>query len=398
MNAGIDPKTGRGPVMPRPRRVLQVGVSYQEPCGIGGYARIVEDDLRRRGCSVASAWWERDDDGSFTSGTLRGLREWGRTLDDRLSGEGADVVLWHYSVFGYGWRGIPVFAAATARRLARGNVPVVVILHEFGHPWWWPGWRGAVFAVTHRLALIPVLRAASSVVVTTEERQRWILDRWWLPSTPPAFSPVFSTVGAGVGTEDSPGAGSEGTTVGVFGYAAARMRPDIVLAALRALQGEGRRVSLSLVGAPGPHGAGARRWQRAADEVGGIDIAFTGALDPAALSQVLVELDVVVFPDEAGPTSRKTTLAALLAHGCCVVALDGSGTWKALVDEGAVVLSSPETADLAAHIGRLLADGHARRAQGRRASDFYDRHLAPDVIVDGLWPLLFPPQPAAVRS
>lgn len=380
----------------KPRRVLQVGVSYTAACGIRDYARVLGADLQRRGCSVSSAWWERDDDGALSPRTREGLRDWGTEVGDKAGG--VDVVLWHYSVFGYGWRGIPVFANSAARRLARVGVPVVVLLHEFGHPWWWPGWRGLVFRATHRMALVPVLRCASRAVVTTEDRQRWIRRQWWLPTVPVGFEPVFSTVGSGTAPGNAAPVGGLGTTVGVFGYAATRMRADIVMEALRILGSDGMPVSLRLVGAPGSDGAGGQRWRKTAADTGGdTEIVFTGPLEPQDLSRVLATLDVVVFPDDAGPTSRKTTLAAVLAHGCCVVALDGAGAWPALIEEGAVVVAQADPEDLASRLRALLRDGEARRAQGARAVAFYDRHMAPDVVVERLWPLLFPP-PAAMSA
>ena len=370
-------------------RVLQVGVSYNDACGIRDYARILGDELSRRGCSVESVWWERDDGGSCSPMTLGGFRVWRKALDERLTGGGVDVVLWHYSVFGYGWRGIPVFAAPAARRLAGSHVPVVAVLHEFGHPWWWPGWRGSVFALTQRLALVPVLRASSLAVVTTEERRRWIADQWWLPSVATTFQPVFSTVPRCAPADERPRVTGPASRIGVFGYAAARMRPDVVVEALEMLRAEGRDVGLTLVGAPGPDAPGGRRWQRAAEEAGtGVDLAFTGPLEPAQLSRTLSSLDVVVFPDDAGPTSRKTTLAAALAHGCCIVALDGDSTWEALVTQRGVVPSRPDPADLASHLRRLLDDAEARREQQVLAMEFYARNMAPGLVVERLLPLL----------
>jgi glycosyltransferase involved in cell wall biosynthesis len=374
-------------------------VSYDGACGIRGYAQILEAHLRQRDCSVESLWWERDDHGGLSSRTLRGFRDWGRAVRNRVHGGTADVVVWHYSVFGYGCRGVPVFAAAAARRLSRSKVPVVVVLHEFGHPWWWPGWRGRVFATTHRVALCVVMRSASRAVVTTEERQNWMQRRWWLPSIPVAFEPVFSTLEPGAGPEATSADGIAEATIGVFGYGAARMRPDIATAALAILAARGRRVTLRLVGAPGRDSAAGRRWQLAARNAGlSTALTFTGPLEPDDLSRALCSLDVVVFPDEAGPTSRKTTLAALLHHGCCVVAIDGDATWHELVDEGAVVVASPDPAGLASELETLLADEDARRAQGRRAADFYDGRMSSALVVGRMLPLLFPPEPAEVNG
>ena len=46
----------------------------------------------------------------------------------------------------------------------------------------------------------------------------------------------------------------------------------------------------------------------------------------------------IALVDEEGPTSRRTMLAAALAHGRPVVATDGPNRWDAPVTEGAIVL------------------------------------------------------------
>jgi glycosyltransferase involved in cell wall biosynthesis len=122
-------------------------------------------------------------------------------------------------------------------------------------------------------------------------------------------------------------------------------------------------------------------WQAAARGAGCADaLTFTGILGEEELAETILDLDVVVLPDEGGPTSRKTTLAAALAYGKAVVALDGPHRWEPLVLEQAVVLAPSTGEGLARELGSLLEDRKRRDQQGERAAAFYRRRMASEVI------------------
>ena len=76
--------------------------------------------------------------------------------------------------------------------------------------------------------------------------------------------------------------------------------------------------------------------------------------------------------------SRKTTLAASLASGRPVVALDGPNTWDDLVRERAIALAEPNSLALAETVRKLLADLSATNALGNRGRVFADRHMSRD--------------------
>jgi len=134
---------------------------------------------------------------------------------------------------------------------------------------------------------------------------------------------------------------------------------------------------LALIGAPGPGGgAAARRRQGAA--AAGCPLVFTGVEGEAAVSRQLASCEALVFADPSGPTSRRTSLAAGLAHGKPVVALDGPQTWRDLVAAGAVSVVEPSRGALAGELLRLLASPVARAAQGDQAEAFYRAHLSPE--------------------
>lgn len=356
--------------------LLQAGASYTERCGLRDWATTLAPYLSDASALDRGLWWERDDDGRFSAPGVRALRNWGarlRTLD------GGSAVLWHYSVFTYGVRGVAIFAPSAAWWVRRSPAPVIVVLHEFAYPWRGRGWRGAAFAFTTRLALVPVLWACRAAIVTTEERARWVRSRWWLPRRTVTSVPVSSTVPEALTVAPGPGAG--GPRVGVFVSPSSPARARTVVDAVALLRAEGMPVRLVLFGGAGLAGDTGESWRQAVRAAGCADaVEFTGTLTPAQLSSTLRSLDVVVAPNEEGPTSRKTTIASALAHGACVVAFTGPEQWDALVEEGAVMVIDAGAGALAGALRNLLGDEAERRAQGRRASEFYRRRMAPEQV------------------
>ncbi|MEA2225278.1 MAG: hypothetical protein QOE67_560, partial [Solirubrobacteraceae bacterium] len=69
-------------------------------------------------------------------------------------------------------------------------------------------------------------------------------------------------------------------------------------------------------------------------------------------------------------TSRKTTLAASLASGRPVVALDGRHTWRELTDRDAALVVAPSADALADAMSDLLRDEDRRERLGARGRLF----------------------------
>jgi glycosyltransferase involved in cell wall biosynthesis len=338
-------------------RLVLAGASSERVCGTRDYAHTLEEPLRRAGADVQTIWWER---GS------RPLSTWTAELRDA----DADATLWQYSPFTYASRGLPTLVAPVLRAL--GN-PLVTVLHELAFPWRVNGARGAVHAAAQRLALHPIVRASAGVVVTTESRRAWLTTRDWLPRRPVEFLPVVSNVAP---VEPRTRDGDE-LRVGVFGFRRAQEPVDLIVESVARVRG----ARLVLVGAPGPDAPEAAAWRRAAAAAGRRDlVSFTGVLEPEALSVELAGLDVMLFTDPVGPTPRRGTLAAALAHGKPIVAFGGPQTWDRYVHEEALVVTAPTADSLAAELGRLAASVRARAEQSDRARAFHDTHLAGDVV------------------
>jgi glycosyltransferase involved in cell wall biosynthesis len=363
-------------------RVAVVGVSIDESCGVRDYASGLAPALAREGVDCSLHWLNRVDL------TLRGGRKEIRAGMADLAGELAerqlDAIILHYSVFSFAYRGVPLFATPVLATLRRTHAPLLTVLHELAYSWGPGGVRGSVWALTQRAALIDVVRRSAALMVTTEQRGHWLASRAWLPSRPTATAPVFSNLPP-VSGRDVP----VKATVGLFGYSHDGSDPGLVLDTLRMLREGGTPTRLLLLGAPGADSSAGRRWRSAADARGLIDaIAFTGILAPTALSAALASCEVLLFADSAGPTSRKTTLAAMLASARPVLALDGPDSWEPLVQARAVLIAKPHTDELAGAMRRLLSDEQERAALAARGRRFYEQTMSADHSVRAVLGLL----------
>jgi glycosyltransferase involved in cell wall biosynthesis len=348
-----------------PLRIAVVGMSINPICGAHDHATLLAQELERGGASCTMHWLTR------THRSVRGSRtEVGAWLDElskQLRG-GADVIVLHYSVFSYAHAGLPLFVRPLASVLRRAGIPTVAVLHEIAYSWSNGGARGKVWALTQRAAFVEVMRVCAAVLVTTDSRAQWIRSRRWLPKRPVAVAPVFSNLPA---PNLAPDSGRERGRVGLFGYSYDAAAVPLVLDALRRLVGERGDTRLLLLGAPGSESPSARRWRDAAQERGLADaLSFSGTLSARELSDTLASCEVLLFVASAGPSSRKGTLAASLASGRPVVAVDGPNRWEELVASDAAAIVAPTADALAEAVGGLLADDSRREALGERSLEF----------------------------
>jgi glycosyltransferase involved in cell wall biosynthesis len=275
-------------------------------------------------------------------------------------------------VFPLSLRGVPLPVGSLLRALQRPDRPLVGFLHEYAYPWRRGGLRGKAWALSQRAALTAVMRACAGAVVTDAERERWLDSRHWLARRPLAVAPVFSNLPAFDGT-----LAPAGGQIGLFGYSHEGVRVEITLDALRLLQERGLEGRLLLLGAPGRRSAAGERWLAGADARQlAHPPSFSGVLPARELAGQLAGCEVLLCADRPGPTSRKTTLAASLASGRPVVALDGRLTWPELVRAGAAKVVAARPQALADALGELLEDGSGRASLGARGREFAAEHMS----------------------
>jgi glycosyltransferase involved in cell wall biosynthesis len=346
--------------------VATVGVSLGTPCGVHDHAQRLAESLEQQGFASTLHWLWRTD-APFAASRVE-ITQWTKQLASELERDQPGALLLHYSVFAYSYRGFPVFVRpllAVARNL---GVPMVVLLHEYAYPWHRHGVRGKAWALSHRVLLRDVMRSCAAVAVTTDVRADWLRTRAWLPRRPMALAPVFSCLpAADAGAPPE----RERPLIGLFGYAHEGVLKQVVLDALRSLQDRGVDVDLLLAGAPGRSSAAGESWLAGARTRGILRAPlFSGVLSAQELSNTLSGCEVLLSADNIGPTSRRTTLAASLAAGVPVAALDGRHSWRELRDSEAALLVEPAADSLADALAELLDDADGRAQLAGRGHEF----------------------------
>jgi glycosyltransferase involved in cell wall biosynthesis len=352
--------------MAEPLRAATVGITETPTAGMRDYARLLALALPAQGIECSLHWLDRD------SGSLRAERAqiaaWRRRLASDLADERPQAVVLHYSPFAYAHRGVPVFGHSLLTELVRTGVPLVTILHELAYPWARPGARQKAWAVTQRAALADVMRHTSAAVVTMDSRSAWLHESRWVARRPIEVVPVFSNLPELDGTPAVvPG------RIGLFGYGYEGVEMELVLDALNLL----RAVTLRLLGGPGPRSARAEAW-RAAAAARGLDgrVEFSGVLPADGLARELASCELLLSAVDTGPTSRKGTVAASLASGRPLLAIDGPQTWAPLVADGALAVAEPTAQEIAGAIERLRSDERLREELGARGQAFARERLS----------------------
>jgi glycosyltransferase involved in cell wall biosynthesis len=362
-------------------RVAVVGVSTDPvTCGVRDHATLLAHALGERGVSCSLYWLSREQ--SSWSGSRREIGAWTAALGEELVALRPGAVLLHYSAFTYSFRGVPLFVPAVLAAVRRSGAPLLTLLHEYAYPWGRAGLRGAVWSLTQRAFLIELARASAALIVTADFRAAQLASRRWLPRRPIAVAPVFSNLpehshGPGAEPAGDGAGGGETPAVGLFGYGAEGTEVELVIDALRLLREQGREVELRLLGAPGADSDAGRAWSAAAAARGVAGaLSFTGLLVAQELADALAACDALLFADSSGPTSRKTTLAASLASGSPLVAIDGPRRWQALADAGAARIVAPTARALAGELEQLLYGGVERERVGERGRAFARREMS----------------------
>jgi glycosyltransferase involved in cell wall biosynthesis len=345
--------------------IAVVGISSSPTCGVRDHAGLLAGALSAEGFTCRTHWLVRQE--RSLAGSRAEIERWTGALHRQLADPPPRAILWHYSVFSHAYRGLPLFVAPTLAALRRSDAPLITVMHEFVFPWRVGGWRGKLWAVTQRAALIAVMRASTAAVLTTDAGAAWIAARPWLARRPLAVAPVFSNLPA---PASGPNPDRAGPRLGLFGYSD-ESAMAVVLDALRLLADRGAPVQLELLGSPGRSSRLAADWLAAAAARGVVDrVHCSGVLAAQALSDALAGCDVLLFADPPGPTSRKGTLAGSLASGRPVVALDGPRRWAELVRAEAALLVAPCAPALADGVQALLADPPRAAALGARGREF----------------------------
>jgi glycosyltransferase involved in cell wall biosynthesis len=359
-------------------------MSVSPTCGVRDHAMVLAEALTRENVSYSLHWLNRSGDSLRTARSQ--VRAWTRELAAELDRARPDAVLLHYSVFAQSYRGLPLFVGAMLSALRSSRTPIVTVAHELAYPWGHGGIRGRVWASTQRALLIDVIRTSAAVIVTADFRAEWLASRPWLPRRPVTVTPVFSNL-------PPPRSGShpEDTrpVVGLFGYSYEGVAIPLVLDAALRLKDRGVEMRLMLLGAPGRSSSSGEAWLAAARSRDLADtLSFSGTLSPQDLSDALASCHVLLFTDASGPSSRKGTLAASLASGRPVIAIDGPRRWSELIQCEAARVVQPTPDALTDALDAILADEHLRETLGARGREFAEQRMSVARSVDSVTALL----------
>lgn len=281
-------------------------------------------------------------------------------------------VLLQYSPPAFVRPGLPRLLRQLSRLRARG-VPVVTTVHEY----WPPAARSVKRAVWRwlcRRSLAAVAARSSRVVATTPYAAKYMSEAGIargreiavvpVPSNiaPSASAPTTSPVGAApvIAMFGQPYVFDRAVVAGLATWIAARSpRPRWIWIA---------RSNAEMT-----------RWWR---EIGAPEVVeFHGELPAADVSALIAQATIGVALYDDGASTRRSSLAALLAHGLPVVGLDGRFTDDRLRQSGALLLSplgDPQA--VIANLQRVMDDDALRLAMSAAATRLYERDLTWPVV------------------
>jgi glycosyltransferase involved in cell wall biosynthesis len=355
--------------------ILCFGSVSRGPCGVRDFGSRLAEHLRLSGEQTRELWFETDARRFGPS-----LRTAGALLRASLRTPRGSEAIWHYSVYAYSFRGIPMPGVLCGILLRLRSVRVVAILHEMALHWD-VSRRQKVHSLAHRLALPLVLAGSDRVVVTTESRRDWLISRYKVKPTRVYVLPVFSNFPVPPpGSRDSRIRTSRfhaRKVITVLGWAVAEGLEDLLFSAMATPKLGSVDLMLEMIGAPGPGSVAAERWMAAARREGQENrLRFTGVLRPHEFSARLRRADLVVLLFGDGPSSRHTLLAAALGNGCVTVSLDGADVWEVLRGYGAVEIVPRQAQSLGLAVVALLDDWQRRSELSSRARQLYDEYMS----------------------
>lgn len=383
--------------MSQARRFAIVTPNYHpRTCGLGDHSMRLAQELSRRGF-IAQV---------FASGEVEASPEApeievqgtpilppmprARALKDAVAAFGATDVVLQYTAQAYsGLRFGSPAAPWLASSLRTAGARVTLIVHEMYIPWSLRPDK-AIGAALYRIQLAATLRAADRVFVTTETRKREVRRL----TTLARGIDDLRVLRVGANALPAPArteAGSSSTLkrprFGVFSTLAKDKRFDVVLDAFDDITREAPEAELLLLGDLGSGRTHAERTLRARAERGVAEgrIHLSGKLPLSKVAEAIASIDVYLFPQATGATTRSGTLPVALGSGLPCVAVRGKETDSIFRDGENVYFARGLTGPDFADAGRaLIRDGALRARLGQGAKKLYDEHLAWPVIVDRL--------------
>jgi glycosyltransferase involved in cell wall biosynthesis len=353
--------------------------------GVGDYVEHLSREVVSRGYDVtvltsAGRGIDAGGDGNGAPRVLPIVKRWDLlhlpALIKVLKRVNADVYILEFVVFMYGRGGVAPWMLAFFPAFEKGVGRTLVLnVHETFRPRR-PGLKGTVLSYISYRIFKAAVRGSTRAVVTNRYRQQ-VLHRS-LAVDPARVSRI--PVGANVlpaGAKRRAARNGDDVRVTSFGLWNGDRALEDVVRAVGAVAAQ-RPVRLSLVGGYGNENGRVAEVRRLSEESGlNGRLEITGALPSAAVSDYLSRSDIFVSPEAAGPSGRRGSLLAALAHGLPVVAYDGRESEAVFRDGDNIILVPEGDAEaLAAALKRLAASRKLRRELGKRARETFEEHFA----------------------
>ncbi len=286
-----------------------------------------------------------------------------------------------FGTFRFGSPALPLLMADM-----RGRARVTAILHELYIEW---SARPdlAVGAALQRLQLCAVFGASDRLFVTTAPRKRRV--EGLLRAARRDLPVLLMLVGANA-TPLAPRPHHGGPRLGIFSTLARTRRLDLMVDAFALVQKRHPDAELILIGNLGT--SEDPRYRALKEHISKSAVAnrvrLTGPLPLWRVAEEVSALDIYLLPDEAGASTRSSTLPIAFGSEVPVVATRGSETATDFFTDGeniAFAEGMTASALAAATLGVLEDPMRAGRLRtGGRL--LYDRHLSWEAIADHLFP------------
>jgi len=379
-------------------RICHITAEYPPRVGgVGDYVRRLSREFAARGHEVTVVTTEglggepaRPGAASprvlsvVKSWNLRGLPRLWKVLNELE----ADAYVLEYVAYMYGRGGVaPWLLAFFLAFKLRRNKTLVLNAHEL----WRPAYRSRRDKALTLLSFLVFLGGAwagTRVVVTNDFRRNLLTGVLGMDPARVRKIPVGANVEP-PGRSASPRRGDGEFRVMTFGsWHEDRSVEDLVDAvmALRAT----RPVRLSVIGSFGDNDEQRARVRALRDRAGP-----DGWLDleedvpPARVSDYFARADAYVSPLAGGPSGRRGSVMAALAHGVPLVAYDGYERDGVFRDGyNVVLLRGGNGAGIRAALGALMTDEGRGRALAAAGRATFEEYFAWDVIADR-WEELF---------
>jgi glycosyltransferase involved in cell wall biosynthesis len=358
--------------------------------GVGDYVRHLSREMAARGYDVtvvtsAGLGDVSDADNGRSPRVLPVIKKWNLlclpALLKVLAAVSADVYILEYVGYMYGRGGIAPWLLFLFLVFKLGNKTVILNAHET----WRPRYRKAGASVLTFISFVIFcsgIWASTKIVVTNRFRELLLTGVLGVDDRRveliPAGANILPTGGAKRRADKS-----RELRIVTFGIWHEDRTTEELTAVIEQLR-ESRSVKLFVVGGFGSSRESLARVDRLLTAPGRREWLYvTGALPPERVSAYLTQADIYVSPLNGGPSGRRGSLLAAMAHGLPIIAYDGyerDGVFRN--GHNIILIEKSDSKGLYEALTSLASDEAYRRELGANARAAFEEHFSWARIAD----------------